>query len=194
VGAAIGVTGVALLVLRGEVSADAVGVLASLGAVGLSSLGFVLAKRWAPPVDMVTFSAWQLVAGGLVLVPLAALVEGAPPTLDARAVGGFLYICIFGTAVANVAWFTGLRRMPAGAVSLVGLLNPLVGVGLGVAIAGEAFGAVQALGILLVLGGVLLGQPAVQDMVLARVRTARPLVLDGPGAPLDEPGRRVPAA
>ena len=48
----------------------------------LSSLGFVLAKRWQPPVDMLTFSAWQLVAGGLVLVPVAALVEGAPP--DAR--------------------------------------------------------------------------------------------------------------
>ena len=91
---------------------------ASLGAVGLSSLGFVLAKRWQPPVDMLTFTAWQLVAGGIVLVPVAALAEGAPPALDARAIGGFLYICVFGTALAYVAWFTGLRRMEAGAVSL----------------------------------------------------------------------------
>lgn len=197
-GAGIGIAGVALLVLRGAVQADAVGVAASLGAVGLSSVGYVLVKRWHPPVDMVTLSAWQLVAGGLVLVPVAALVEGAPPAVDARGVLGFLYICVIGTAVANVAWFTGLRRMPAGAVSLIGLLNPVVGVGLGVTLAGELFGATQALGMLLVLGGILLGQPAVQDLVAGRrarpVSTPVALVLDGAGAIHDEPRRHVPAA
>lgn len=200
VGAGIGIGGVALLVLRGGVRADAIGIAASLGAVALSSLGYVLVKRWQPPVDMVTFSAWQLVAGGLVLVPVAALVEGAPPEIDARGLAGFLYICLVGTALANVAWFTGLRRMPAGAVSLIGLLNPLVGVGLGVALAGEVFGALQAVGMLLVLGGILLGQPAIQ--ALLRTRTDRPvgptavpdLVLDGTGALRDETRQRVPAA
>ena len=48
--------------------------------------------------------------------------------------------------------------MPAGAVSLIGLINPVVGTALGVAFAHEVFGAAQALGILLVLGGVVLGQ------------------------------------
>jgi probable blue pigment (indigoidine) exporter len=196
VGAGIGVVGVALLVLRGAVQVDAVGVAASLGAVGLSSLGYVLAKRWQPPVGMLTFAAWQLVAGGLVLVPIAALVEGAPPAMDARAVGGYLYICLFGTALAFVAWFTGLRRMPAGAVSLVGLLNPVTGVLLGVALAGEAFGAAQGLGMVLVLGGVLLGQPAVRAMLPGRGSSGsvRPLVLDGQGAAADQRGRSVPAA
>jgi len=179
-GAGIGIAGVALLVLRGEVHADPVGVAASLGAVALSSVGFVLAKRWQPPVDMLTFSSWQLVAGGLVLTPLAFVVEGAPPALDARAVGGFLYICLVGTALAYVAWFTGLRRMAAGSVALVGLLNPVVGVVLGVAVAGEGFGPVQALGMLLVLGGVLLGQPAVRDLRRARVLYSR----NGPSAGL----------
>ena len=196
VGAAIGASGVALLVLRGGVSADLVGVAASLGAVALSSLGFVLAKRWQPPVDMLTFSAWQLVAGGLVLVPVAALVEGAPPELDARAIGGFLYVCVFGTALAYVAWFTGLRRMPAGAVALVGLLNPVTGVLVGVALAGEVFGAVQAAGMVLVLVGVLLGQPAVRELAGRRRAGARVqvLVLDGASGAHDESRRAVPAA
>jgi probable blue pigment (indigoidine) exporter len=48
--------------------------------------------------------------------------------------------------------------MPAGAVSLVGLVNPVVGTLLGVAVAGEAFGWVQAVGMVLVLGGVVAGQ------------------------------------
>ena len=145
---------------------------------------------------MLTFAAWQLVAGGLVLVPVAALVEGAPPAMDARAVGGYLYICVFGTALAFVAWFTGLRRMPAGAVSLVGLLNPVTGVLLGVVLAREAFGAAQAIGMVLVLGGVLLGQPAVRGLVTARrpADRVRPLVLDGASATADQRGRSVPAA
>ena len=51
--------------------------------------------------------------------------------------------------------------MPAGVVSLIGLVNPVVGTLLGVAFAGELFGWAQALGMALVLGGVLAGQPAV---------------------------------
>ena len=63
-----------------------------------------------------------------------------------------------GTAVAYYCWFRGLIRMPAGAVSLVGLVNPVVGTVLGVLFAGELFGWAQALGMVLVLGGVVAGQ------------------------------------
>jgi probable blue pigment (indigoidine) exporter len=175
-GAAVGVAGVALLVLRSGVTVDRIGIAASFGAVALSSVGFVLVKRWKPPVDLLTFTAWQLVAGGLMLLPIALVVEGAPPPLDLRAVGGFLYLGLFGTALAYVAWFRGLRRLPAGAVSLVGLLNPVSGTVVGVVIAGETFGAVQALGLLMVLGGILAGQPS----ATARVRRRAPVVVPGP--------------
>lgn len=199
VAAVVGAVGVAMLVLRGEVRPDALGVAASLGAVALSSVGFVLVKRWQPPVGMLTFAAWQLAAGGLALVPVALLVEGAPPALDARAVGGFLYLGLVATGLAYVAWFTGLRRMPAGAVSLIGLLNPVAGVAIGVALAGEAFGPAQALGMVLVLGSVLAGQPAVQDAARRRwprpaAAPSGPVVLDGPGARDDGGRRAVPAA
>ena len=60
--------------------------------------------------------------------------------------------------IAYVCWFTGLRNMPAGAVAIVGLLNPVMGTTLGVLLAAEAFGPVQALGMALVIGGVLAGQ------------------------------------
>ena len=168
-GAAVGAGGVALLVLQAGFTVDPVGVAASLGAVATSSLGYVLVKRWQPPVDLLTFTAWQLVAGGLMLLPVALVVEGAPPRLDLPAVGGFLYIGLAGTVLAYVVWFRGLRRLPAGAVALVGLLNPVAGTVIGVVLAGEAFGWTQALGMLLVLGGVLAGQPAIAG--LARRRT-----------------------
>src|SRR5262249_59298553 len=92
-------------------------------------------------------------------VAVGRAVEGAPPHLDAPAVGGYLWLMIAGTGLAYWCWFTGLRAMPAGAVSLVGLINPVVGTVLGVAVAGEAFGWIQATGMMLVLGGVVPGQP-----------------------------------
>jgi probable blue pigment (indigoidine) exporter len=93
-----------------------------------------------------------------VLLPVGLVVEGAPPALDLRAVLGFAWIAGAGTGLAYYCWFRGLTRMSAGAVSLIGLVNPVVGTLLGVAFAGEAFGVVQAAGMALVLGGVLIGQ------------------------------------
>lgn len=171
-GAAVGVVGVALLVLRADFAVDPIGVAASFGAVAMSSLGFVLVKRWTPPVDLLTFTAWQLVAGGLVLLPVAVVVEGTPPPMDLPAIGGFLYLGLVGTVVAYVVWFRGLRRLPAAAVSLVGLLNPVAGTTIGVVLASEAFGAAQALGLLLVLAGILAGQPAVLDRLRRRTAPA----------------------
>jgi probable blue pigment (indigoidine) exporter len=109
-------------------------------------------------VDKLTLVSWQLVVGGLFLLPVAFMVEGAPPAIDAPAIGGFLWLGGVGTVVAYVCWFHGLSRMPAGSVSLIGLVNPVVGTLLGVAFAAEVFGWTHALGMALVLGGVLAGQ------------------------------------
>lgn len=159
-GALAGFLGVGLLVGRAEGAVDPVGVLASLAAMLLSSIGFVLTKRWRPPVDNLTFCAWQLTLGGLTLLPLAAVVEGAPPALSWTEVVAFGYLSLVATGLAYVAWMTGLRELPAAAVGLIGLLNPVVGVLLGVALAGESMGPWQVLGALLVVAGVLAGQPA----------------------------------
>lgn len=156
--AIVGLVGVTLLVLRSPDGVTALGVLAAAGSVLVSGLGFVLIKRWHTPVPMLTLVSWQLVAGGVLLLPVALLVEGGPPSIDVQAAGGFLWISVAGTIVAYSCWFHGLRHMPAGAVSLIGLLNPVVGTVLGILFAAEAFGWIQALGMALVIGGVLGGQ------------------------------------
>ncbi len=159
VGAAVvGIAGVALLVLRNPGDVDALGLVGAFGSVLVSALGFVLIKRWPAPTDMLTLVSWQLVIGGLALLPVGLLVEGAPPALDGDAVLGFAWIAIAGTGLAYYCWFRGLSWMPAGAASLIGLLNPVVGTVLGVVFAAEVFGVTQALGMALVLGGVLAGQ------------------------------------
>lgn len=156
--ALVGLVGVALLVLQSPGQVDTLGLVGAFGSVLISALGFVLVKHWDAPVDKLTMVSWQLVVGGLFLLPVALLVEGAPPAIDAPAIGGFLWLGGVGTVLAYVCWYHGLSRMTAGSVSLVGLINPVIGTLLGVVFAAELFGWTEALGMALVLGGVLAGQ------------------------------------
>jgi probable blue pigment (indigoidine) exporter len=156
-GAAMGLVGVAIMLGFDAEGADPWGVAASLGAMVASSIGFVLTTRWGADVPALPMTAWQLVGGSVVLLPVAVLVEGAPPALTPSSALGFAYLALVATAVAYVAWFAGLRRLSPGVVGVIGLLNPVTGVVLGVALAGEAFGMPQLTGVVLVLGGIVLG-------------------------------------
>ncbi|WP_370250612.1 DMT family transporter [Nocardioides sp.] len=167
-GALVGLAGVVLLVLRTPDGVTALGLAAAVGSVLSSALGFVLLKRWSAPAGPLTVVSWQLTLGGLVLVPVALLVEGAPPAIDGAAAAGYLWIGGVGTAVAFACWFHGLQRLPAGRVAVLGLLNPAVGTLLGAVVAGEAFGPAQGLGLALVLGGVLVAQHAPPSGVAAQ--------------------------
>ncbi|AKU17201.1 EamA family transporter [Luteipulveratus mongoliensis] len=158
-GAGVGIAGVCLLLSAGTTSVDLRGVLASVAAMVMSSFGYVLAKRWSDGIDLLSLTAWQLVAGGLMLLPVAVMVEGAPPALDAPAVAGFGYVIVVATALAFVAWFAGLRHLDAGTVGLIGLLNPVTGVLLGTAIAAESLSLLQVIGLVLVLAGITVGRP-----------------------------------
>ncbi|EXG81587.1 putative permease, DMT superfamily [Cryptosporangium arvum DSM 44712] len=162
---AAGVAGVALVVLTAQARLDALGITAALGGAASMALGIVLTKRWSsptrtargagtPPPPLVS-TAWQLVAGGLVLAPVAFAVEGAPPALDAAAVGGYAYLAVVGTALAYALWFRGLAALPAGATSFLSLLSPVVAVLAGWLVLGQALTLTQALGVATVLAAVL---------------------------------------
>lgn len=156
-GAGIGLIGVVVMFGVDVGGVDPWGVAASLGAMVASSIGFVLTARWGSDVPALPMTAWQLVAGSLVLLPAALLVEGAPPVLTLESTLGFAYVTLIATAVAYAAWFAGLRHLAPGVVGVIGLLNPVTGVALGVLLAGEAFGVPQAVGVALVLAGIALG-------------------------------------
>lgn len=163
VGGVLGVAGVAVMLGGGGGGGrglDAGGVLASVAAMLLSSVGYVLATRWRGEVDVLPLTAWQLVAGALVLLPAAVVVEGAPPALDGTALLGFAYVSLVATALANVAWFASLRRLGPATVGLVGLLNPVTGVLLGTVLAAETLSGRQVVGVAVVLGAMVLGATA----------------------------------
>jgi probable blue pigment (indigoidine) exporter len=158
VAGALGVVGVALLVLRAGAQLDATGVLAGFAGAASMATGVVLTKRWGRPVPLLTFTAWQLVAGGLLLVPLAIAVEGAPPHFTGANLAGYLWLGTAGTGVAYALWFRGIERLPVSRVSLLGLLSPVVATLSGWFVLDQRMAPAQFAGVVLVLGAMWYGQ------------------------------------
>ncbi|MFD7582435.1 EamA family transporter [Kitasatospora sp. NPDC059817] len=155
-----GVGGVALLVLKSGARLDATGIAAMVGAIALMATGTVLTRRWGRPegATLLDLTAWQLLAGSLFLVPLAAAVEGAPPALSGANLAGFAYLGLFSTALGYVLWFRGIDHLGAGPASFLGLINPVVATVGGLVVLGQTLTRWQLLGLLLALGAMLAGQ------------------------------------
>lgn len=181
VGGVLGLVGVAVMLLSDPGAISLVGIGVAAAAMLMSSFGFVLATRWADDVPVLASTSWQLLGGGLVVLPVAIVVEGAPPQPTPGILLGFLYLTLIATAVAYVAWFVGLRRLGPTDVGLIGLLNPLTGVLLGVLVAGERLDLRQLAGMAILLGGVVIGQ---------RARSAPSRGAVGGEDPADEPGEQ----
>ncbi|GAB2525592.1 EamA family transporter [Nocardia heshunensis] len=160
VAAVIGLAGVALVVLKATAALDTWGILAGLGAAVAMGSGTVLTKRWSRPdgVSPLAMTGWQLTTGGILLLPVAAIAEGMPPALDARNIGGYLYLGLIGTAIAYALWFRGIARTSVTSVTFLGLLSPVSATIIGWAALGQSLTPLQLLGIAVVLGGLLLGQ------------------------------------
>ncbi|MFD4560679.1 EamA family transporter [Streptomyces sp. NPDC058469] len=157
---AVAAFGVSLVVLKAAGALDPVGVLAALASTASMSTGTVLTKRWGRPdgVGPLALTGWQLTAGGLLVAPVAFLVEGAPPALDGRAVGGYLYLALANTAIAYWLWFRGIGRLSATQVTLLGPLSPLTAAVVGWAALGQALTAVQVAGMAVAFGATVFGQ------------------------------------
>ncbi|GAA4525322.1 EamA family transporter [Brachybacterium paraconglomeratum] len=152
------VLGVAAMVLGPDSALDPLGILAGMGGVTSMALGTVLSKRWRPPVGPVASAGWQLTAGGLVILPLALIVEGAPPALDAQAVAGYAWLALVGGLLAYTLWFRGLGRLPAGGAAFLPVLSPLVAAVLGFLVLGEQLTPLQLGGFTLALVAVAAAQ------------------------------------
>jgi probable blue pigment (indigoidine) exporter len=155
----LGVVGVGLVVLGPQAGLDAVGVVAGLAGTAGMAAGIVLTKRWGLPagVGPLTLTGWQLTAGGLLLLPLTAAIEGAPPSIDAGAAAGYLWLGSVGGLIASTLWFRGLGKLPVGASAPLVLLSPLVAAAIGIAL-GESLSLPQTLGFALALAALLAAQ------------------------------------
>ncbi|AUG75337.1 ABC transporter permease [Kitasatospora sp. MMS16-BH015] len=154
-----GVAGVSLLVLRAGARLDGLGVAAALGSALVMATGVVLGKRWGSPAPLLATTGWQLVAGGLLLLPVMWLVEGPPPAhLTGANLLGYGYLTLVGAALSYGLWFRGLSRLVPTQVSFLGLLSPLVATLAGWLALGQELTPAQLLGGLIILGSLAAAQ------------------------------------
>lgn len=152
-----GLIGVGLLVLSPTaVSLSSTGLLAALGGAVSMAAGTVLTRKWQPPVPALTFTAWQLTAGGLLLLPAAMLLEPPLPALTATNIAGFAWLTLIGGAVSYFFWFRGIAQLGPNVVAPLGLLSPVTAVLLGAVVLQQFPSLVQAVGMVLVLFSVWL--------------------------------------
>lgn len=142
-------------------------VIALAGGVAWA-LGTVLSKRLLrrASVPVLTFTAWQMLAGALVLAAFACWVPQRPPQWGLPLFGALLYSGVLASSVAWALWLVVLRHLPTTVASLGSLGVPVTGVLLAWLLLGEQPDAWEGLGIALILAGLA----AVSGVSLARPR------------------------
>lgn len=160
--AAAGVAGIALMVLSPQARFDGWGMAAALtGAAGMA-LGVYLSKHWRISLGALAFTGWQLLFGGLFLLPAALLLETPPDTLTAANIGGYLYLSLFGAVFAYALFFRGIAKLPPAVVSSLALLSPVCAFVLGWLFLGQSMDAKSLLGFALALASIFGVQKAMR--------------------------------
>ncbi|GAB3650464.1 EamA/DMT transporter family protein [Glycomyces tarimensis] len=155
-----GVAGVALVVLTAEARLDLIGGAAAVGGAASMATATVLTKRWGLPkgAGPAALAGWQLTAGGVLLIPVAFLLEGGPPHFTTVNIAGYAYLGLVNTALGYWLWFRGIGRLSVVPLSFLGLFSPLTAAFLGWLVLGESFTAWQVTGFAVALAATLASQ------------------------------------
>lgn len=155
-----GVFGVAILLLTPNAALDPLGIIAGLAGAFSMAAGTVLSRRWQPPVSALTFTSWQLTAGGLVLLPFAIVFEPALPALSSLNLIGLGYLTLIGGALTYALWFRGLAILGPSSVASLGFLSPVSAVVLGWFYLNQQLSTLQFIGMIVILLSVWASQRA----------------------------------
>lgn len=123
------------------------------------------------PASPLAVTAWQLTAGGLLLLPIALVLEPGFPMPSAINAAGYLWLGLIGAALTYFFWFRGIARLGPTVVTSFGFLSPLTAVLLGWLLLGQSLGPMQVVGAVTVLFSVWLGQRS--GLSVASPKTAR---------------------
>lgn len=159
-GALLGITGMTALLLTPATEWDPIGVAAALASAVSMAAGTFLSQRWQTRIPVIAFTGWQLLVGGLFLLPFAWLLDPPLPSLTTAQIAGYVYLSLFGAGIAYVLWFRGIARLSPVAVSSLGLLSPVTAVILGWLILDQKLEGIAFLGMIAVLLSILVVQLA----------------------------------
>lgn len=80
------------------------------------------------PVDLLSFTAWQMLFGSVPLIAISWWVSDQPIHWTPSFIGALIYNILPGSAIAWLLWLFALKQLPAGIAGLGSLMTPVVGV------------------------------------------------------------------
>src|SRR5579864_7055071 len=153
-GLGLGFVGLVLLNLENGLHANPIGAIALLIAPMSWGFGSMLSQRLPLPKGLMA-SAAQMLAGGSMLMILGLSVGERVTSFPAlRPLGAMAFLVVGGSLVAFSAYGYLLRRVRPALATSYAYVNPVVAVGLGVALAGEQITLIELLAMLTILSGV----------------------------------------
>jgi O-acetylserine/cysteine efflux transporter len=163
VGAAFGVGVLGIYKLRTGAESTFIGLLLVLAAAFAWAVGNIVAKRAAREheADMFALVVWSSLVPPLPLAAASYFFEGGPAVL--RAIGSanaltwscVVFLAYAATLFGFASWARLLHRYPTALVSPFALLIPVSGLASGALLLGESLAPLQALGVALVLAGLV---------------------------------------
>ena len=142
-GVLLGLVGVAILVVPGGLNGtiDPIGALMLFGATMSWAFGTFLSPRLETPRNALVSTAYQMLAGGFVLIVVALgsgeLAHIDPATFSIPSMVAFVYLVVFGSLVAYSAYTWLLQNASVSLVSTYAFVNPVVAVVLGALVLAE---------------------------------------------------------
>jgi drug/metabolite transporter (DMT)-like permease len=175
-GLVVGFGGIALLVRPGGGSGSLGYLLLTVLASFLWAFGSFLAPRLPLPRDAFVATAYEMLAGGLVLLPIGLLAY-SPSELDpggysGRSIFGLVYLILLGSIVGYSAYVWLLANAPIGQVATYAYVNPVVAIALGAIVLDESITLRIVIGAVLILFAVAI---VIRRESGARGRRARPV-------------------
>ncbi|WP_448550372.1 EamA family transporter [Thalassotalea fusca] len=154
----LGILGIGLLLSHNTMALDPLGVLVGVIGTLSMSVGVVLNKKWGRPqgMSMLGFTGWQLLVGGLFLLPVTLFIEGVPSELSVTNMIGYGYLSVMGAMVCYYLWFQGIEKLPPVIVSFLGFLSSVSACILGYWFLDQTLNGIQLVGALTILFAIVL--------------------------------------
>jgi drug/metabolite transporter (DMT)-like permease len=116
--------------------------------------GALLQKNLGPVAHPIVNAAVQQFATGILFLVLASGFERMPQHVTARALGGMVYLVVFGAIIGYTAFVYAMDKLPATLVSIYTFVNPVVAVILGSIVFREPFGWRELIAMAFIFAGV----------------------------------------
>ncbi len=155
-----------MIVRTGSGSADIADVAIGFVGVLASVASTIVFKRWCADLDLRAVTGLQLLAAGIVLLPLAIVFEGRPHAAWSwQLIASFWYVVLVMSVGASLLWFWLLTHGEASRVSAYYFLTPVFGLALAALLLREPVGVRDLGGLIGIAAGIALVQRSSKEAV-----------------------------